>query len=124
MKRWAVLLGALVVVLIVLADTNRLGFLGGLYNFPYGDKVGHFVVFGALSLVVNLAVFEAWPLQERRWLALRTCLALALLIGLEESSQRWFPGRTASLFDLAAGYLGVAVFAGVALLVASRQAKD
>jgi hypothetical protein len=40
---------------------------------------------------------------------------LALLIGLEEFSQKWFPTRNFDLLDLTASYLGVAFFAWLAV---------
>ncbi len=124
MKRWAVLCGAAIVVILVLADTDHLGILGLLERVPYGDKVAHIAVFGLLSLLVNLAVFEGWPKLGRRWLAVRASLALAILIGLEEWSQRLFPTRHASVWDLLASYLGVAACAWIALQIAKRRASS
>jgi len=115
MKRWAVFFGLFIVAIIILADEGRLGPLYRLYNFPYGDKAGHFLLYGLLSLVVNLSVFEARPAIDLGKLALATSLVLALLIGLEEYSQRFFPTRTSDWVDLAAGYLGVALFAWLAV---------
>ena len=121
MRRWAVLFALVIILLVVLADTGHLGLLSRVYDFPYGDKVGHFVLFGLLSLLVNLAVFEARPQADLRQLAIWTSLALALLIGLEEYSQRWFSSRHSSLQDLAASYAGVIVFAWLAMLIANRK---
>jgi hypothetical protein len=115
MKRWAIFFGLFLVAIVILADEGRLGFLHALYDFPYGDKAGHFVLFGLLSLVVNLSVFEARPASDFKRLAVITSLILALLIGLEELSQIWFPARTFDLLDLAASYLGVAFFACLAV---------
>jgi VanZ family protein len=42
-------------------------------------------------------------------------LILALLIGLEEFSQKFIPERTSSLFDLLASYIGVFFFSWLAL---------
>lgn len=82
MKRWAVAFGIMIIAIIVLADRGQLGFLGRLYDFPNGDKVGHFVLFGLLTLLVNLAVFERWPERNRLALALRASVILAVLIGM------------------------------------------
>jgi hypothetical protein len=58
----ACLYAAAIAVVLVAADTtNNLGFLGRVYNFRYGDKAGHFALFGALSLLANLSVFEERP---------------------------------------------------------------
>ena len=124
MKRWAALCGMAIIAMVVLADTGHLGFLGALYEFPYGDKVGHFVLFGLLSGLVNLAVFETWPRQDVTRLALEASAILAVPIGLEEFSQRWFPLRSFSIADLLASYLGVAVFAWVAIAIQRRRRRD
>ncbi len=115
MKRWAIFFGLFLVVIVVLADTQHLGDLGSVYDFPYGDKVGHFILFGLLSLVVNLSVFEARPSSDFERLAVITSLIIALLIGLEEISQSWFPTRTADVFDWLASCAGVASFAWLAI---------
>jgi VanZ family protein len=121
MKKWAVLFGLVLIAVVVLADTGHLGFLARLYDFPEGDKVGHFVLFGLLSLLVNLAAFERWPKLGRGWLRVRVSLALAVVIGLEELSQRLFPSRQSSIWDLAASYLGVACSAWLATRIAIRK---
>ncbi len=121
MKKWAVLFGVFIVAVIVLADTRHLGFLGRLYDFPYGDKVGHFLLFGLLSLLVNLAVLERWRESEAWHVVLGVSLILVGLIGLEEFSQRFFPARTSSIWDLTASYLGVALFAWAALRIAGTK---
>lgn len=121
MKKWAVLFGIFIVAVVVLADTEHLGLVARVYDFPYGDKVGHFVLFGILSLLVNLAAFQQWGKLNRTWLALGVSAVLAILIGLEELSQRLFPSRRASIWDLLASYAGVACFTILALWLAARR---
>src|SRR6188508_1879930 len=65
------------------------------------DKVGHFLLLGALSLLA-VAFFG-----RARWL--RVVLVLGLLSALEEASQAWFPARTVDAGDLAANLLGIAL---------------
>jgi VanZ family protein len=120
MKRWAIFFGLFIVLVIILADTNHLGYLGRIYDFPNGDKVGHFVLFGLLSFVVNLSVFEARPLADKRRLAVITSLLLALFIGLEELSQIFFPVRTADIFDFLSSCAGVTFFAWLAYRLNGR----
>ncbi|MGZ6316341.1 MAG: VanZ family protein [Anaerolineales bacterium] len=117
MKRWAALCGLAIFLIVILADTRRLEVIGAFYDFPNGDKVGHFLLFGLFSLLVNLAVFEARPLVGTVRLAWRTSLLLALLIAAEEMSQRWIASRTSSVTDLAASWLGVTIFACVAVVI-------
>lgn len=114
--RWSAILFALLIVLIIiLADTGRLGFLRFLNRIPFGDKLGHFVLYGILTLLLDLALFRSLPHLDRRLLSLRTALILAILIGLEEFSQQYFPNRSFDLVDLAFSYLGVVFFSWLAL---------
>ncbi len=101
--------------MIVLADTGHIGLLERVYDFPNGDKIGHFVLFGLLSFVVNLSVFEARPSTDKQRLAVVTSLILMVFIGLEEYSQRFFPKRSSDFFDFLASCAGVLFFAWLAL---------
>jgi VanZ family protein len=121
MKRWAILFGMFLAFIIVLADMGHLGFLGVLYEFPLGDKAGHFILFGILSLLINLSVFEARAVSRLARSAVMCSLSLAIPIGLEEFSQRWIQTRTFSLLDLAASYLGVGAFAWLAVEIQKRR---
>lgn len=120
MKPWAVFFGLFIVIIVILADTGHLGFLHAVYDFPLGDKAGHFLLYGLLSLVVDLSVFEARPASDFRRGAVIVALILMLLIGLEEFSQRWFPARTFDLLDLAASYLGVVCFGWLAVRLKTK----
>jgi len=127
MKRLAIFFGLFIFVIVVLADTRHLGFLYAVYDFPFGDKVGHFFLFGLLSLVINLSVLGSvsepliQPQVDNKRKVVKASLILALFVGLEEFSQRWFPSRTSDLFDLSASYLGIAFFAFVALKIKTRR---
>lgn len=86
-----------------------------LYAFPFGDKVGHFVLMGLLAVAVNLLVpVRPVRLGISRWTVLLGTLLVALGITLEELSQLLFRARTFSLVDLAFSYAGIFV-ADVAL---------
>jgi VanZ family protein len=110
MKHIAILFTLFIVVVIVLADTGRLPpSLKRIYDFPHGDKLGHFVLFGLLNFFITLAAIRPLPARSPKWLVLSIGLTLALLIALEEFSQRYFAKRTFDLIDLMAGYLGLMV---------------
>lgn len=116
--KWLTILFALFIILIiVLADAGKLGILGIVYRIPYADKVGHFVLYGILALLVNLTLFRSIKGQDQKRITVITGLILAVLIGLEEFSQRSFPNRTFSLGDLTASYLGVIFFSWLALQI-------
>ncbi|MGZ9166105.1 MAG: VanZ family protein [Anaerolineales bacterium] len=119
MMKWlAILFSLLIILIIVLADMGSLPqFLQVWNDFPYGDKVGHFILYGILTLLVDLALFRSLPNRSLKWLVVTSGLILSLLIGLEEFSQQFFANRTFSLNDLAAGYLGVIFFSWLALRI-------
>ena len=123
----ALLFGLFIIVIVILADTRHLGFLYALYNFPFGDKIGHFFLFGLLSLFVNLSMIgsasepKGQPPVENKNKMIKASLILAVFVGLEELSQRWFPARTSDLFDLLASYLGIAFFAFLALKIKATR---
>jgi VanZ family protein len=115
MKWLTVLFGLFIILIIVLADLGKLGILQTVNRIPLGDKAGHFILYGILTLLINLTLFRSIPLQSRKRVAVFSGLILALLIGLEEFSQRNFSSRTFSLGDLSASYLGVIFFSWIAL---------
>ena len=116
--KWLTILFALFIILIiVLADAGKLGILAIVYRIPYADKVGHFVLYGILTLLLNLTLFRSVNDQSRTRVAVISGLILALLIGLEEFSQRNFPNRTFSLGDLTASYMGLIFFSWLALRI-------
>jgi hypothetical protein len=115
MKWLALLFTIFILLIIVLADLGRLGFLGVVNSIPYGDKAGHFILYGLLTLLIDLSLFRSFRDPHPKVMALRVALILALLIGLEEYSQQFFASRTFSLLDLSFSYLGVAFFSWLAL---------
>lgn len=117
MKRLTVLFGAFLLAIIVLADLGDLGPLGVLYDFPGGDKAGHIFLYGIMALLLDLTFIQALPRRDPKRIVVAIGLILAILIGIEEYSQRYFPARTYSLLDLSASYLGVVSFSWLALKI-------
>src|SRR5215207_3138569 len=115
MKWLTVLFALFILLIIVLADTDRLGILKLVNTLPLGDKVGHFILYGILALLINLTLFRSRPSQSRTSIAVISGAILALLIWIEEFSQQYFSSRTYSLSDLIAGYLGVIFFSWMAV---------
>ena len=116
MKWLAILFGLFIIGVIVLADFGMLDILGFVNRIPYGDKIGHFILYGILTLLIGFALIRSFP-SHRRLLVFRIAIILALLIGLEEFSQLYFPNRSFDLVDLAFSYLGVIFFSFVALQI-------
>jgi VanZ family protein len=123
MKWLAILFTLFILLVIVLADAGVLShYVGFVYRFSFGDKAGHFILYGILTLFIDLALLRARPDQSRTRLAIQTGLVLALLIGLEELSQQYFSSRSFDLLDLTFSYLGVLFFSWVAIKTKEGQA--
>ena len=76
--------------------------------------MGHIILFGILSFLLNKSALVLFPKQNPVRLILTVSLLLAILIGLDEWSQSLFPSRTMSIKDLIASYIGVFMFAVLA----------
>ena len=119
MKKWllvsTLLFSLFIIVLVLVANAGLVpDAVRNLYDFPGGDKAGHFILFGILSYLLNRSALALFPKRNFARLALTVSLLLSILIGLEEWSQSLFPSRTMSIVDLTFSYLGVFVFAFIA----------
>lgn len=116
--KWLTLLFTLFILLvIILADQGKLGIFGVINDIPYGDKAGHFILYGILTLLLDLTLIRSLPKRSPKWIVVFMGLVLVLIIGLEEYSQQFFAKRTYDLVDLTFSYLGVGVFSGMALRI-------
>lgn len=116
MKWLAILFTLFIILVIILADVGILKhYVGFIYEVAWGDKAGHFILYGILALLINLALFRAYPNQSQIQIAVRCGLILAIFIGLEEFSQKFDAYRTFDLVDLTFSYLGVLFFSLVAV---------
>lgn len=94
-------------LVIVWADTNTMpAFLRRMYVFPFGDKVGHFVIYAIFAYLLT------WAMPFRRLKLGLFSLPLGIVIAvafatLEEASQLFVARRTPDLLDLLMGYLGI-----------------
>lgn len=108
MKYIALILILFIALIIVLADFNALPpILKNIYDFPGGDKAGHFVLFGTLNFTLTLTTTQTLRGLKPKLVAVSTGMILALVILAEELTQLYIPVRTFSIWDLLAGYLGV-----------------
>lgn len=121
MKYLAVLFALFIILIIILADGGRLGVLRFVNGIPFGDKLGHFLLFGILTLLIDLALLRSRPDLNPSLIARRVALILALFIGLEEFSQRYFSARSFDLVDLTFSYFGVCFFSLLALKTVGRD---
>lgn len=85
-----------------------------LDHVPYGDKLGHFGLFGTLCFLCNLA-FPSRRFGRAPFLITLTSLVLLTIITLEEFSQLFITSRHFDIIDLLADYIGLTI--GQALAV-------
>jgi len=115
MGRLALLLGLIIVAIIAAADTSNLGPLYQAYDFPHGDKVGHFVLFGSLALVTCLALLRLRPDDPPDRVALAAIVVLGIVAAAEEFTQIWIATRKPDLLDLLTAYAGMSLAACLAV---------
>lgn len=115
MKWITILFTLFILLIIVLADLGKLDSVAFIHRIPYGDKAGHFILYGILTLLLDLTLIRSLPHRSPGLVILSVGLILTLLIGLEEFSQQYFSKRTFDLIDLWFSYLGVIFFSLIAL---------
>ena len=106
----AVLYGAL--LLLIIAAVNLGGtytLFGWLGHVPYGDKLGHFLLFGMMGLLLDHAA-KRHSLRPLGLMIPTAPMALLVFVAAEELSQRWLSTRTFDLGDLAADFAGIGLF--------------
>jgi len=113
LKRFAIALGALVIVTGVVASSPYSGHLGVVARIPGRDVTVHFVLMGLLTFFAVLG-FASSRIAGRR-LGILGCTALVVaFVTIDEFVQLLVPSRAFSLVDLSASYAGVATFATLA----------
>jgi uncharacterized membrane protein HdeD (DUF308 family) len=60
--KWLTFFFALFILLIIiLADLGKLGILRVINQIPWGDKAGHFILYGILTLLLDLTFIRSFP---------------------------------------------------------------
>ena len=115
-RKWLIVLIVSVPLgIAVLANTGLLPHsIRRLYDFPYGDKLGHFLLMGMVNFVLCWTLLTSRSRFELVPVIWKVSLTFAFLVTLEEFSQQFFPRRTFSLLDLGFSYLGIFLAALVA----------
>lgn len=92
-------------------------------SIPLGDKLGHFILMGLASLLVNLALScRTFSAREKRFL-LGTWLVL-LLVVLEEFMQLFLAYRSFDLVDLVFDAAGILLCGRLAYFWSRRRATQ
>lgn len=99
-----------IVWIIYLANTGGTSvFFDLIKHIPYGDKVGHCLLFGTLTFLANLTL----KFKTIKWESISLYLGsslVAVFVLVEEMSQGFIPSRTLDGADLLADGVGIALF--------------
>ena len=105
------------VFIVYSADRGRLPEAVSFYKqIPLGDALGHFCLMGLLAFLAVLGSKARFFRLAGKRIPLGSIVVLAIVC-LEEFSQLFIPGRTFSLIDLAADFLGILAFSWLALRI-------
>jgi polysaccharide biosynthesis protein VpsQ len=123
MRLWALGYFVFIASIVILADAGLLmGAVTLIHSIPWGDKVGHLVLASGLGFFANVWLREPF-VQLAGVRVQRANLALFPAVLVEEVSQRWIPGRTFDLRDLAADLIGLVIGSALAIAWCRRRAQ-
>lgn len=110
-------------VIVFLANGKGTRFLLGFVgNIPYGDKLGHFLLMGVFSFLLNL-VLNAKTIRFWKIEILLGSLIVLTVVTIEEISQIFVGGRTFDWSDLVFDFLGILIFGKLAKYICRRKLK-
>ncbi len=109
----ALLCFSFIVWMIIQADLDQQNILMDIADsIPFGDKIGHFVIFGTFALLLNMAFnFRRVSIRSRKF-HLGSVLVCAFAV-CEEFTQLAFSSRTFDLFDMLFDLLGIGLLSSV-----------
>ena len=123
--KWMAGLFVLILILIVIIANLGLGPLlfPFVYYIPWGDKLGHLILMGILSFLVNLAM-GASKVRILSKDILTGSLLVLVVVTLEEFTQLFLKFRGFSIVDLLFDYAGIIAFGRLAEVVVRRRMQS
>lgn len=122
------------IFIIWIIYTANTGGSHGLFNLvaaiPFGDKLGHFLIFGVLTLGGNhFFSYRCFTLRgtsfTRQVNLYKGSALVSVFVLIEEGSQAFMPTRTFDYFDLMADAAGIGLFSYLTYRVSiPRSAKS
>lgn len=107
--------GLFIAWIIYLADSRQSSFFFDLVKAtPYGDKVGHFFLFGVLTFGLNLVFRNRGCAMGKVFIPYGAVSVFCLVI-VEELSQAFFPWRTVDIADILSDFAGIMAFSLISL---------
>ena len=122
MKRWlpTLLFFLFICSVIIMADSNSDSFIFDFVRaLPYGDKLGHILLYGALTALMVVALkFKTISILKMK-VQLGSILVLSFAF-IEEITQLFQVNRTFDLNDIVSDVIGVVVFTVITTRYANR----
>ncbi|MFK8061111.1 MAG: VanZ family protein [Polaribacter sp.] len=122
-KILGILFFVFIIWIIYLANTGKNSlFFDFTKSFPYSDKLGHFLLFGCLTLLGIIALnFRGFKIGKKS-IYYSTAFVFTFVV-LEECSQYFIASRTFDLVDLSADILGIIVASCIANFIKKASKK-
>jgi VanZ family protein len=113
-----------IVWIIFLADTGGHSiFFDLVRTIPYGDKIGHFFLFGILTATFIVASrFKTFSFGD--FTIYYGTVVVSIFVLAEEISQGFIPSRTLDIFDLMADSVGIIGFTYISYLLQKTYKKE
>lgn len=106
----SILFFAFILWVIYLANTGQTSvFFHFVASIPYGDKLGHFCLFGLLTFGSNI-VFKLKTVSVANVEIYIGAILVLLFVTVEELSQYFIPNRTLDVSDYMANVVGIITF--------------
>ena len=107
------------------ADTGRESvFLQFTQSIPYGDKLGHFMLFGILTFGMNIATgFRMSPVRIFKYRIYRGTFWVSIFVFFEEISQGFISTRSMDWKDLVADACGILFFTLLSARISRGQRR-
>lgn len=88
--------------------------------FSYADKVGHFILFGSLTFLINL-MLKARKIEVFSLSIFVGTILMTTIMTLEEFSQIFIPARQFEWLDLLSNYAGILTFSYIVPYFKNRK---
>ena len=127
MKRYFLSTAFFAFILFVIWEANHASsstnfFFEFTQIIPQKDKIGHFILYGVLALLLDKAF------REKNYRIFKTAIPVSFVwvmafATVEEFSQIWIPVRNFDLIDLGADLIGVLLFIAASRLIEVKIKK-
>ena len=115
-----IIFGGFILWIIYMANTGQYTpFFGWVRSIPYGDKIGHVLIFGLLTLGGNIMSRFKTVRLAKIHIYLGT-LIIASFAFFEELSQHFMANRRLDMGDLLADVIGISLFTFISWLVSKK----